>query len=101
MSAPDIPPWDLSPLFAKPQPDGGWVQGEVSLWCPACGFGYTHLTAGRRVTKRADWYLLNNGDEAFILTGYCENGHDFEIAFSQYKGHTFLGVRTKNSEPYP
>mgnify|MGYP003128366122 CR=1 FL=1 len=99
------------------------VEEEKVMQCPVCKFECTHIT-GVEVFSRYDDAeehvhttvdMVKNSTkvenvrghgrnpsarrDGLILSGYCENGHKFEINIAQHKGNTYFTSKktgTKN-----
>lgn len=68
-----------------------------TLLCPGCGIDLTHVTGTRPVREGDDWFW-GIGHEV-ILEGWCEGGHEFEIAFVQHKGETGIFAHYRDVRP--
>lgn len=82
---------------------------EHLLFCPVCGGTYIHAIGaytrlgsdkfeagvyeGTRVRS-----TTGERRSALVVEFNCEQGHDFEIAFQQHKGETFLTATEKIRE---
>jgi predicted RNA-binding Zn-ribbon protein involved in translation (DUF1610 family) len=89
------------PVLRDNRKDGSRDTLDVSddcLHCPTCGFRSIHLTGTRR-TRGESW--TRRLGESWIIEGYCEAGHEFEVAFTQYKSDTTLTARSRRHHAYP
>ena len=87
---------------------------EQALLCPQCGFEYVHITKAEVFMRGEDednhTYVTADIEDhkteiekvkgmgrnpsgrrdGLILTGYCEEGCEFEIEMAQHKGNTIV-----------
>lgn len=61
------------------------------MFCPICGFEYTHLTGIKR-------YKEKDGRLCVRLNFICEEGHKFHIDFHQHEGLTLINDEIYNYE---
>ena len=90
------------------------ASGEQLLTCPECGFEYVHITKAEvfmrgedednhtHVTADIEDHKTeiekvkgmgrnpSGRRDGLILTGYCEEGCNFEIEMAQHKGNTIV-----------
>jgi HNH endonuclease len=65
------------------------------LACPVCGFEFNHVRDIRVVKAHeaygAGWF--GRGD-LFVISGYCEEGHDWEVCLGEHKGTVYVFARS-------
>ena len=100
------------------------ASGEQLLACPECGFEYVHITKAEVFIRAEDedihtYVTADIGDhkteikrvkgmgrnpsgrrDGLILTGYCEEGCEFEIKMAQHKGNTLVKSKYLGEKKY-
>ena len=100
------------------------ASGEQLLACPQCGFEYVHITKAEVFIRAEDedihtYVTADIGDhkteikrvkgmgrnpsgrrDGLILTGYCEEGCEFEIKMAQHKGNTLVKSKYLGEKKY-
>jgi hypothetical protein len=82
-------PLSLADRLFPPTPHFG--REERQYVCPVCGFEYVHFGEGLRMTdgEYNPANLLRGRGPELQIPMWCENGHEWVLAFGFHKGQMF------------